>query len=270
MTITSRPQSLGPYRLIRPLRPCALSARWLAQHERDQTNHVLYEFDRLEDRGHRRRFLSAVERLIGVRHPHLLGIDQFSLCDQGSGYLVTPFTGDQDGLLLLSDLVEKKPDGLLPVAEVGRAMTHVLQAMAHAHANDLLEGEIDETRILVDRHGSLLLELYGLERALRGETRCDAEGVSDEIASVARLTARLLTGVDDPGVRPSKVLRKLDKAWDRWIERGLDPVQGFEDAFEALSLLPSNGGGKGLKRPQTPPTVVVRSPATQGVVAPQR
>ena len=40
----------------------------------------------------------------------------------------------------------------------------------------------------------------------------------------------------------TKLQTRLPRAWENWLERGLDPVVGFATVAEAIAALPSNEG----------------------------
>ena len=44
---------------------------------------------------------------------------------------------------------------------------------------------------------------------------------------------------DQRRVRLEALVKKLDPAWERWLDLGLDPSGGFDSAAEALSTLPT-------------------------------
>lgn len=248
MDTTDQSPRVGPFRLVRPLSPGKLAERWLALDERDNSTHVLHRFDlggdRLGgDRAERRRFLAAIEEASALRHPHLLAVKTFSMgtgVSAGAAWVVTPYTGSQEGLLTLSQLVRSKGGSLSPV-EAERAVEQLLEAMTYAHAADRHHGPLSAEEVLVDRRGSLAIEMYGLRRRLAGFSSGNAELVRDEVRSVVELAYRLLTGLpaDEPRIPAGRLVRKLDPRWDEWLEMGLDPTGGFATAFEALQALPS-------------------------------
>src|SRR5262245_13325638 len=112
---------IGPYRLIRQLRPGGLGERWLAFNESDQTDHVAHRFRMSQDKAEQRRFVAAVEALSPLAHPHLLPIEQLSLGIGGGAWIVTPFTGSHDGLVTLASLVKDK-GGRMTAPETERAL----------------------------------------------------------------------------------------------------------------------------------------------------
>jgi len=231
---------LGPYVLLRPLTPCRHGERWLGVHELRHDTHTLYKVRACLDRAEQRRFLDAMGALSRREHPHLLPVEEFCLGTWGDGWAVTPYTGHQAGLQTLGDLRDAKGERMLP-QEVERAVIHLLEAVAYAHAGGACHGPIGFDEILVDRFGSVQIEMYGLSRLLQGLPMWEPEAARDEVRSVVESAYHMLTGLrpEAPVVPAGRLVRRLPREWSDWLERGLDPAAGFAGAEEALAFLPS-------------------------------
>ncbi len=240
---------LGRYILTRPVATGPLADRWLCVHQDDQTSHVAYRFPVCHDKPEQRRFVDAVQRVSALEHPHILRIEQFFFDVAGRPWIVTPFTGDVDGLVTLSWLLRDKGGEMHP-DEAERALTQLLEACACANDADIHHGPISMHEILVDRSGSLSIELYGLNRGLRGLLQGNAELVRDEVRSIVELGYQLITGLrtEEPVIPAGRLVKRLDPAWDAWLDEGLDPTLGFDTADEALAALPSRVAMKPVKR----------------------
>lgn len=230
----------GPFRLIRPLEPVTGWERFIALHERDDTDHVVYRHPALHESLERRRLLGAIEPLAAVRHAHLLEVASYSFDEQDRLCLVTPYTGNQEGLVTLSDLVERR-SGRLDVAETARCVEHLLEAVVAARAEGLSGGPVEAERILVDRRGSVHIELYGLpgaDRVYRGV--CTG---ADEVRAIGAMAVWLLTGLrqDVAPVAIGRIAGRGAKAWEPWLEAATDPINGFETPADALAALPVRG-----------------------------
>lgn len=231
---------LGPYRIIRPLAPGKLATRWLAVHDRDQTSHVAHEFT-CRDRAEQRRFMSAFEKISELDHPHILHVEQFALADGRLAWLLTPYAGNQDGLVTL-DSLQRAKGGRMPAQEAERAMSQLLSALEYAHGQGHHHGPLGPEEVLVDRHGRVSVDLYGLGRRLVGLAAGNAEVVRDEVRSVVEMGYRLITGLssDEPRIPACRLIRRLDPHWDAWFDAGLDALSGgFASAAEAAAALPS-------------------------------
>lgn len=232
--------TLGPYALTRVLEPCALADRWLALHESDHSSHVAYRLGPRRNRTEQRRFLSAIEALASLDESHILKIEQFALDQTDTAWIVCPFTGDADGVRTLARLLREKGGQLSPF-ELEPALTQILQGVSYAHRHRHCHGSLDMAEVLVDRHGRLIIELYGLSRALAGHGGFDPETARDEVRSVAEIGYQLLTGLrcEEPLIPVDRLIKKLDRRWGEWFDRALDPSDGFDTADEALAALPS-------------------------------
>ncbi len=235
------PHQLGHIRLVRELPDATVGQRWIGLHDHHRTNHLIYRLPVCRDRGERRDMLELLERTSAIRHPHLLAIEQYTLGRDGSAWVVAPYTGSQAGLVTLNDLLEAK-GGTMPSFEGERTLEHLLSGVALAHEAGVVHGPALDDELLVDRHGRLLIELYGLRRGLRHDASSERqEDTRDEIRSIVHLGYRLLTGLtpDEPLLPASRVVKRLEKRWDTWFERGLDPTGGFDSAASALEALRS-------------------------------
>ncbi|MCA9297476.1 MAG: protein kinase [Phycisphaerales bacterium] len=232
---------LGPYRLIRPLEPGRLAERWLALHEQAQSSHTVHRFGICADKAEQRRFLFAVEAISELEHPHLLPIEQYSFMKDGRPWVVAPYVGNQTGIVTLRRLLEDR-DGNFGPLEVQRGVTQLLDAMSWAHERGHHHGELAMDEILVDRRGSLWIEMFGMARRLDALGPANQELVRDEVRSVVEIAYRMLTGVDadEPLIRPSRLVRRLDRRWDAWFLRGLDASDGFDTPLEAVLALPGH------------------------------
>lgn len=242
MMDTDHVRALGPYVLARPMDASAFGERWLARHAESHSDWTLHAFGPLFDKHERVMVLSWLETMESLDHSHLPDIRRIVDPNSGRVWAAEPFLGNEDGLLSFARLVDLK-GGRMPPHEVGRAMTHILEAVRVAHAEGLCHGTMSASDLLVDRHGSITIDLYGLRRRMDGLITADPEIVRDEVRSVAMLGYWALTGLEaeEPRIRAGRLVRRLDRAWDDWFELALDPAGGFESASEAIESLPVPG-----------------------------
>ncbi len=232
-------QTLGSYEIVRELAPCALSRRWFAVHAQNQTSHVLYELGSCRDRAGQRRFVAAVQALAQLNHAHILPVQSLTF-SRDEPWLVTPYTGNQEGLVTLASLAEAK-GGSMAGPEAARALVQLLAALDYAQSQSHTHGPIALDEVLVDRHGSVSIELFGLGRALKGLGAGNAELRADEVRSIVEMGYQLVTGriAEEPRIAACKLARALDRRWDDWFALGLDPVDGFRSPAEALDAFPT-------------------------------
>ncbi len=237
------PSNIGPYRLVGRLADGRVGQRWVGLHERERSNHLLYRLPACRDNSERRETIAALDEISRITHAHTLSIERYSLEQDGCPWLVAPYPGNQGGLVTLADVLEAK-GGRLPAFEGERTLDHLLAAVMTAHERGVVHGPADESELLVDRHGAVLIELYGLANRLREKPGAGPEVVRDEVRSLVQLGYTLLTGLppEEPMIRASRIVRRLPRAWDAWFERGLDAAGGFASAREARDALPSHVG----------------------------
>ncbi len=248
---TERPSLLGNTAASSRPQP----ERFLALHENNQTSHVAYRFAPMRGKAEEARLVAAVESASLLDHPHALRIEQFTFDMAGHGWVITPYPGDADGIRTLGRLLREKGGQMRPI-EAERAMSQLLSVVAMAQGGSSLQppmngdgsmppraapchGPLSMNQILVDRRGSLLVELYGLARALEQVGRPSLESMRDEVRSVVEIGYELVTGLraEHPLIPASRLVRNLDARWDRWLMRGLDPSGGFDSAEAALCAL---------------------------------
>lgn len=242
MQQTSELVYFGPYRLVRRLADSAMAERWLALHERKLSSHVVHRFPTCRDKAEQRRVLAAIERGLALTGPHLLPIELFSLSIHQRPCAVTPYTGNHEGILTLRGLLEAK-SGRMAAPEAERAMRHLLEASRFAHQAGLTHGPIGWDEVLVDRHGSCTVELYGLKRRLNpGMGTGGAELRRDEVRSIVEMGYRMITGLepDEPRIPATRLVKRLDRAWDEFFDEGLSAAGGFAAAIDAIEALPSS------------------------------
>jgi hypothetical protein len=257
--------TVGPYLLTKALEPCAFADRFLALHRDDQSSHVAYQFHVRGGSRAQRRLETAIAACADLHHEHLLSVEDAApgpLDDSGGTWAVCPFTGDIDGVRTLGKLLREK-SGQMHAFEAERAIVQVLEAMAFAHGGGgadgrgrVVHGPITMDEILVDRHGCLLIEFYGLGRAVSGQGAAngsEAEAIRDEVRSVVELGYQLVTGLraEAPMIPAGRLVKKLNPHMDRWLATGLDPSGGFDSAAQALAHLPCHLGD-GLDETEIP------------------
>lgn len=231
----------GPFKIIRPLGSTRGVERFVVLCNKTDTNRLLYRFPIQPNHQQRRSLFDQMVALSMLDHPHLLKIESASYDDRGRLCTISPYPGNHEGLVMLSDLLGQH-GGRFTVHEAARAIEHLLSASVYAHKREIIHGSISPDQILVDRFGSIQIELYAhqsIDRSLRATRQ---SRVTDEIRSIVELGYKLITGLDVNAERisPTRMLKRLDRNWDTWFDLGLDPIDGFESATHALNALPTN------------------------------
>ena len=242
-------EQVGGYRLIRPLTRGGCGERCLAE-SGDGTRVVLHAVRRsLSDRAasangrDAKRFLELIAPVRVLEHAHILPISDTVVDRAGWHWLVTPYVGASDGFLTLEGLRRAKPGNRLSVFETRTAVRQIFSAIAAAHARGVVHGGFNARDLLVDRHGSLMFEMYGLHRRLSGDAPEPGSPDLDaliraELRSAVEVIYQSLTGGSSTGTdgAASRVVKRLDRSWDRWFAVGLDERGGFTCPEEALSM----------------------------------
>ncbi len=247
MSTALRQEHFGPYKLVRTLGNAHGATRYAVLCSRTDTNYMLYRFEHITNVKERRALFNALLKMSTLKHAHLLNIESVSYDDNGRLCVVTPYTGNHDGLVTLDQLLNIR-DGKLGEVESTRALGHLLDAIKCAHKHEIYNGQINPDDILVDRYGCLQIQLYGFEtiahRSInQNPTQSErAMLITDEIRSVVDLAYTMMTGLKatDDRIAPSRVIKKLDKNWDTWFDIGLDPIDGFDSVEHAINALPTN------------------------------
>ncbi|MDF1808826.1 MAG: hypothetical protein P1U42_03935 [Phycisphaerales bacterium] len=244
MSTTLRNEYFGPYKLIRSLGHAHGATRFVVLCDRTDTNYLLYRFNQTGNHKSRRTLFESMIKMSALTHAHLLKIESVSYDDHGNLSVITPYTGNHEGLVTLDDLLSIR-DGKLGMIEAIRAVEHLLDASAYAHRNDVVNGTISASDILIDRYGCLQAQFYGfdsLTRCSESSAIASQDRVSDEVRSIVDLGYTMMTGLSTKGERiaPSRVVKKLDRNWDTWFEIGLDPIDGFDSVEHAINALPTN------------------------------
>jgi len=205
---------------------------------------LLFRFEPINNAKHRRQLFDALIKMSTLEHPHLLKIESVSYDDHARLCVITPYTGNHEGLVTLEDLLRVR-DGKLGTIETTRAIEQLLDASSFAHTHGIVNGTVSPSDILVDRYGCLQIQFYGLETLTHATDDIQKEysiKALDEIRSIVDLGYTMMTGLSTQSDRiaPSRVVKKLDRAWDTWFDLGLDPIDGFEDIAHAINALPTN------------------------------
>jgi serine/threonine protein kinase len=244
MSTNRRTDYFGPFKIIRPLGETRGVERHVVLCNKTDTNRLLYRFPVQPNHQQRRSLFDRMVKLSMLDHPHLLKIESASYDDRGRLCMVSPYPGNHEGLVTLDDLLEQH-GGKFTIPEASRAIEHLLSASAYAHTKVIAHGPIKARDILVDRCGSLQIEMYAHNKHDNAESEIQRRTlITDEVRSVVELGYTLLTGlgVNAERIAPSRVFKKLDRNWDAWFDLGLDPIDGFEDADHALRALPTTPG----------------------------
>jgi hypothetical protein len=225
------------YIFTRDLDETPYGSRHLVLSAEHHTSHLLHRLHKAFPikPGSRERFERAMDRVQHADHPHILQVEEFGWdVDSGIGpFAVSEYTGDADGVVALERLLTLK-GGWLTLEETKRALEQLMEACVCAHAAGLAHGPLTMQQVHIDRRGSLLIELYGLNQQL-APTKSPA---GDEVRSIAAIGYRLATGLLPvrPLIPVEHIVEHVDQTWRDYFHTGMGEP-GFSTAAHALAAV---------------------------------
>lgn len=258
-------EGLGPYRLLRDagrtlLGPGLAARRWIAIDERTLSNHVVYALDGCRGRARVRRVLAAAEVVASRAGRHLLPIGSVTLCERRGVCVVAAYTGHNVGLCTVGELLGQRGEGMA-LSEARRAILQVGSALSAMHECQVSDGALSMNRLLVDRSGSIHLELAGLWAGVVGFS-FNPETVRADVRTMMRLAAEM---IDPAAVSAAHAIATGKESvpgarWGEfagWLAEGLDPLGGYATAQEALGRMPGVSPGSSIWAPGAEPRIGV-------------
>jgi hypothetical protein len=126
------------------------------------------------DPNHLARFHAEAEAVALLRHPHIVQVFDYGVCDPGTGgpcaYLALEFV---EG----GTLQEKLQAGPLPGREAARLVAVLAQAVHVAHQHGIIHRDLKPANVLLGADGTPKLTDFGLAKRLDGDGRLTQTGV---------------------------------------------------------------------------------------------
>ncbi len=241
-TLRVRPKTVRPgvggYVISRRLGWGRCGERWLAHLDPAGEAYVACRLDAERFGGARRDVRDYIGRWTWLRHRHVVEVESCVVDEGRDPWVMMPYTGDADGLVTLATLLVRR-GGQLGAREAARCAGQLLGVSESAHLKGLVHGRFATDEIVVDRSGSIGVELYGL-RAGFGIDHGDggATSTGGEVRSVVEIAYELATGVPAAlaGKRPYGLAGREGKRLAAWLDGGLR-AGGYDDAATALAAL---------------------------------
>jgi serine/threonine protein kinase len=203
------------------------------------------------------RFKREAKAMAHLKHPGIVAVHDAGTTPSGLLYFVMECVEGTDVQKLMNDRKQLAP------AEALRITSEVCDALAYAHAHDVIHRDIKPSNIMLDEHGAVKVADFGLAKSTAPETTVltvshVTMGTPDFMAPEAlhgvanvdhradiyavgvmlyqTLTGKLPRGKYDP---PSRVVPGLDKRLDRIVDRALqpDPTARYSSATEMRTAI---------------------------------
>ena len=233
------------YVFTRDLDQTPYGSRHLVLSAEHHTSHLLHRLHKVfpDKPGSRERFERIMERLQHADNPHILHVEEYGWDGEGGSgvgaFTVSDYTGDADGVVTLDRLISLK-GGWMTLEETQRSLEQLMGACAAAHEAGLLHGTLSMSQVHVDRRGSLLIELYGLDQELSPSKNA----AGDEIRSITAIGYQLATGLLPlrPLIPVEHMIEHIDPTWRDFFQTGMGEGgawggAGFSTAAHALAAV---------------------------------
>ncbi|MBS0198693.1 MAG: hypothetical protein JSR77_18250 [Planctomycetes bacterium] len=240
----------GQYRPVRDagevlLGPGLIARRWIALSDATATNHLVYSLHGCRARGRIRRVLDAAQQLSTLpktASSHTLDIVTAACCANRGVFLVTEYPGDNVGLVTLGTTANQRR-AVLRGAGLRHAVQQIFEAVGFLHENGVCDGSILPERVIIDRRGSLLLELPGLWAKVAG-FELNAETKRADVRATMEVCRGLWESCEGSEA-------EFTEGWRDWLNKGLERPCGYASAAEATAAMP-------VTRPGVPSVNVVK------------
>ena len=184
MTGGSSPgQQVGAYRLLRLLGKGGMGEVYLALDTR-LGRKVAIKFlsaSTLDDEQGRRRLLREARAAATLDHPNICAIHEVGE-ENGRSFIVMQYVEGET----LADVLQRKG---LDVNEVLGAAIQIADALADAHAHNIIHRDIKPANIIIDSRGQTKVLDFGLAKLLPALTEEEGYAATASIVSVAGLVA---------------------------------------------------------------------------------
>jgi eukaryotic-like serine/threonine-protein kinase len=196
-------QTLGHYRILRPLGQGGTAIVFLAQDIHLQRDVAIKVFQPREDdtQDFLRRFAREARVLAQLDHPNILPVYEYGEEDT-LAFLVMPHMAGGS----LRDWLRRRD--AVPAPETIQLLSQMLSALQYAHERNLIHRDIKPGNMLFKADGTLMLSDFGLVKVLAGEG-----GATSLLNDSASITAQELTGTPDY-MAPEQIQGKVVPASD--------------------------------------------------------
>ena len=137
------------------------------------------------------RFLREAQALAALEHPNVVRIHSFGEVD-GTAYIVMEYVA---GMSLRDKLTHERP---LPVAEVVRIASSIVDALAAALAHGIIHRDIKPANILLDHRGEVHVADFGLARRtdLQSDSAVDLTATGHVVGTAQYMAPEQAQGIE--------------------------------------------------------------------------
>ena len=184
----------------------------------------------------------AVRTTRALRHPNILAVNSINT-DPSGLYLLMEYLEGRS----LAAILEEEPGHHLPLARAWPLIKDMGAALAHAHTDQLLHGDLKPANVFVNAAGRAVLLDFGIARAVRSATDAPPEAQlpyaslemlesrppdpSDDVYSLACLIYEMLTGR-----HPYDGLTAIDARAAHLNPKPVDSLSGAQNQALAKAL----------------------------------
>jgi len=117
------------------------------------------------------RFRREAKAMAALSHPNIVGVYDFDTYDENTYYLVMEYISGGTLKELLEGLAAK--NGRLPLEKAVNIIIQVGEALAYAHARNMIHRDIKPANIMIDDTGKAVLTDFGIVKLMGGDKNVD-------------------------------------------------------------------------------------------------
>ncbi len=180
--MTTRPDLIGKYRVIRQLGEGGMGAVYLA-HDDGIDRDVAIKLLRANDERQRRRFQTEAQSAGRLKHPNVVTVYEYGEF-QGEPYIAMEFVEGQT----LANLIQS--DGGLDANAQLDLLMQACRGLSYAHRSGVVHRDIKPSNLMVDHEGVLKIVDFGIART----TAQDLTATGQAVGTPAYMAPEQITG----------------------------------------------------------------------------
>ena len=117
------------------------------------------------------RFQREAKAMAALSHPNIVGVYDFDSYDKDTYYLVMEYISGGTLKELLEGLAAE--NGRLPLDQAVKIIIQIGEALAYAHARNMIHRDIKPANIMIDDDGKAILTDFGIVKLMGGDKNMD-------------------------------------------------------------------------------------------------